>query len=78
MVDSSFHNPYFDYTCSNSIDLQNNNCVLLFFIIEGQGNGQLRKEEEQDTVCEVWPPELPSAEEPLLGVRLSGCSRQEL
>ncbi|KAG6384199.1 hypothetical protein SASPL_156003 [Salvia splendens] len=45
-----------------------------------EGNREFRKEEEQDThtLCEVRPPQLPFAEEPLLRLRLSRCSQEDI
>ena len=54
--------------------------IAVCFVFSGEGNREFRKEEEQDThtVCEVRPPQLPLAEEPLLRLRLPGRSQEDM
>ncbi|CAH9052801.1 unnamed protein product [Cuscuta europaea] len=45
-----------------------------------EGNREFREEEEQDShsLREVWPPELPSAEEPMLRLCLPCCPHEKV
>ncbi|KAL0804125.1 hypothetical protein Bca101_096615 [Brassica carinata] len=54
-------------------------CFLILLIAD-EGNGEFRKEEEQEShsLCQMWSPQFPHPEEPLLRLRLPRRSQEDL